>query len=180
MKDELEDLKYPLGRFHRPERFGEEMHGRWITEIEALPTWIELSVENLDSAQLEMPYRPGGWSVVQLVHHVADSHMNAYIRLKLAITENNPVIKPYEQTLWAQTPEVYNIPLNVSLTLLHALHRKWVSILKNLTEEDWNKTVMHPEQMRNIPVWELTALYAWHGRHHVAHIRQWRERNNWN
>ncbi len=176
---QLEELKYPVGKFKTPERFGAEMRQEWIVELEALPTWLEMSIENLDAAQLDTPYRPGGWTVKQLVHHVADSHMNGLIRVKMALTEDNPTIKPYLQDGWADLPDVDLVPINVSLTLLHALHRRWGQLLRNLTEEQWNRTYVHPEHGRRIPVWEATAMYAWHSRHHFAHVRNLRDRMNW-
>ena len=135
---------------------------------------------NLDEAQLATPYREGGWTVQQLVHHVADSHINAYCRFKLALTEDNPVIKPYDEKLWAETNDVHKLPINISLTLLHALHLRWHETLKYISDNDWNnKTIYHPEHKKVIRLWTLLGLYAWHGRHHVAHITSMRERMKW-
>jgi uncharacterized damage-inducible protein DinB len=134
----------------------------------------------LDEHQLQTPYRDGGWTVHQLVHHVADSHMNAYIRFKLGYTEDNPTIKPYEEALWAETADVKNLPINVSLTILHAVHQRWDVFLKSLTEEDLKqKTVFHPEHKKQITLWHLLGMYAWHSRHHTAHITNLRERMGW-
>jgi hypothetical protein len=179
MTDNLEQLRYPIGRFEKPESYTAADLKEWITVIEALPGWMDLCVENLDESQLQTPYRPDGWTVIQVVHHVADSHMNAYIRLKLGLTEDNPTIKPYVEAEWAKLADVETVPVNVSNTLLHALHRRWVAVLKNMKDTDWERTVYHPEKERNLTLWELTALYAWHSRHHMEHIRQLRERMGW-
>ena len=150
-----------------------------ISAIEALPLWLDVIIENLDEHQLETPYRPGGWTMVQTIHHLADSHMNAFMRLKLALTEEAPVIKPYEEALWAETPEVKAVPVNVSITLLHALHRRWVALLQSLSPEDWSRTYFHPEHGREFPIWEMTALYTWHSRHHMEHLKRLKERMGW-
>lgn len=136
-------------------------------------------IENLDAHQLDTPYRPGGWTMVQTIHHLADSHMNAFVRLKLALTENKPIIKPYIEALWAETPEIDDVPVNVSITLLHALHRRWVALLKALKPEDWQRSYFHPEHQREFPIWEFTAMYAWHSRHHMEQLRRLKEREGW-
>ena len=179
-----EDLRYPIGKAGEQTFTGKEIYSAGlkdtaIKEIELLPQLIETAVLNLDEAQLDTPYRPDGWTVKQLIHHVADSHMNAYIRFKLGLTEDNPTIKPYDEKAWANLIDTKNIPINVSLTLLYTLHIRWVEILKNIEEDEWQKTVFHPEHQRTITLWNLLAMYAWHGRHHVAHITKLRERNNW-
>jgi hypothetical protein len=179
MDESLEQLKYPIGRYDAPERYDEELLSAWISAIEALPKWLDLCIENLDAEQLHIPYRPGGWNINQVIHHIADSHMNAYIRMKLALTEENPVIKPYDEKLWADLPDVEATPVNVSITLLHALHRRWGQLLRNMNKEDWDRCYYHPEQERYIPLWEVADTYAWHGRHHMEQIRQLRERMNW-
>ncbi|RYZ24302.1 MAG: putative metal-dependent hydrolase, partial [Chitinophagaceae bacterium] len=133
----------------------------------------------LNDAELDTPYRPEGWTVRQVVHHLADSHINAYCRFKLGYTEDIPTIRPYEESLWATTTDVQHLPVNVSITLLHALHQRWHEFLKNLTEVDLQKTVYHPEVKKQFTLWELVGSYAWHGRHHTAHITSLRERMNW-
>ncbi len=175
----LEELAYPTGRFTTPETYDATALSQWISVLEACPKWYDYSIENLDEAQLDTPYRPGGWTVAQVVHHVADSHINAYTRLKLALTEDAPVIKPYEEQRWAELPDVTSVPVNVSITLLHALHRRWVAVLRGLEEKDWERTYVHPEGNRVYPLWEMTAMYAWHSRHHFEHIRKLRERTGW-
>lgn len=179
MEENLAALQYPIGKYTMPDHYDEKQLRFWISAIEALPKWLDYCVENLDEAHLKEPYRLGGWNSIQIIHHLADSHANAYIRLKLALTEENPVIKPYDQDLWAELQDIYIVPVNVSITLLHALHLRWVAVLKNLKEEDWKRSYFHPESNRLVPIWEMTSLYAWHGRHHMEQIRQLRERNNW-
>lgn len=179
MDDSIESLKYPIGRFEAPEKYEPEMQEAWIAAIEVLPRWLDLCIENLDAAQLDTVYRPGGWTVNQVIHHIADSHMNAYIRLKLALTEDSPVIKPYREELWAELPDVKAVPVNISITLLHALHRRWGQTLRNMQPEDWERNYYHPEQERYVPLWEMTDMYAWHGRHHMEQVRQLRQRMGW-
>jgi hypothetical protein len=179
MDDSHEQMAYPIGRFQAPEKYHPELQTEWIEAIEALPKWLDICIENLDAHQLDTPYRPGGWTVNQVIHHLADSHMNAYIRLKLAMTEESPVIKPYDEKLWAELADVETVPVNVSITLLHALHHRWVQLLRNMQPEDWERTYFHPEHEQYVPLWEMADLYAWHGRHHMEQIRQLRQRMNW-
>ncbi|PZF73147.1 YfiT family bacillithiol transferase [Taibaiella soli] len=179
MEENLSQLQYPIGIYTAPDNYDEKQLNFWISAIEALPKWLDYCIENLDEAQLKQPYRLGGWNSIQIIHHLADSHANAYIRLKLALTEENPVIKPYDQDLWAELQDIYRVPVNVSITLLHALHLRWVAVLKNLKEDDWKRSFFHLEQNKLVPIWEMTSQYAWHGRHHMEQIRQMRERNNW-
>ena len=172
------DPRYPIGKYE-PQPFSEELKQKFILDIQFLPEELERALLNLDQAQLATPYREGGWSVIQLVHHVADSHMNAYIRLKLAITENNPTIKPYDEKAWAELPDNNQVPVNVSITLLHALHQRWTATLKNLSENDWNRTVIHPASGIEMSVWFLLGLYAWHGKHHTKHITALKKSKGW-
>ncbi|MEP6676310.1 MAG: YfiT family bacillithiol transferase [Ferruginibacter sp.] len=172
------DPRYPIGKY-QPQPFSDQQFRDWLTDIKFLPAALEAAVLNLDEQQLETPYRDGGWTVKQLVHHVADSHMNAYIRFKLGLTENNPVIKTYEEQLWAGLNDTKEIPINVSLTLLHALHTRWNAILYQLTQQDLERTVFHPEQKKEITLWYLLGLYAWHSRHHTAHITELRAKKQW-
>ncbi|HMO62184.1 MAG TPA: putative metal-dependent hydrolase [Ferruginibacter sp.] len=174
----MENLSFPIGKYE-PQAFSELQLKAWIADIQFLPQHIENALLNLDEAQLNTPYRPGGWTVKQLVHHVADSHMNAFIRFKLGLTENNPTIKPYEQDEWVTLADVSDIPVNVSVTLLHALHTRWAELLKNIKGEQWNRTVVHPEHGRQMSLWFLLGMYAWHSRHHTAHITALRERMGW-
>lgn len=179
MENSIEHLQYPIGRYQKPGTFTPALMEEWIKVLEALPSWIELSIENLDANQLQVPYREGGWTIQEVVHHVADSHMNAYIRLKLALTEDNPVIKPYDEGAWARLPDTGLVPVNISVTLLHTLHRRMVVLLQNMQPADWERTYYHPEHQRSIPLWEMVAMYAWHSKHHTEHIMQLRRRMNW-
>jgi len=174
----MEDLRYPIGKYE-PRPFSEKQLEEWLIDITFLPKHLENAIINLDVSQLDTPYRPEGWTVKQLVHHVADSHMNAYIRFKLGLTEDNPTIKPYEEGAWANLPDTQNLPVNISLTLLHALHARWVAVLKGISTAGWNRTVFHPEHKKEMTLWFLLGMYAWHGRHHTAHITALRERMKW-
>ena len=149
-----------------------------VAEIAAAPAALRGAVAGLSDAQLETAYRPGGWTVRQVVHHVPDSHLNAYVRFKLAVTEDTPTIKPYDETAWADLPDVRSVPIQTSLDLLARLHERWVAFLCALSESDWRRTFQHPE-LGVVPLEKNLALYAWHGRHHVAHVTSLRERMGW-
>lgn len=173
------DPRYPIGNYQPVEYSGAQKED-WITDIRYLPQLLENAILNLDEPQLLTPYREGGWTVQQLVHHVADSHMNAYCRFRLALTEPNPVtIRPYDEKGWAELQDVKQLPVNISITLLHALHARWHALLQSLSAADWDKTVIHPEHGKIMSLWYLLGSYSWHGRHHVAHITSLRERMNW-
>jgi hypothetical protein len=174
----MEDLSFPIGKYVE-QPFSESQLKEWLLDIEVLPKALEYAITNLDAAQLEEPYRPNGWNSRQVVHHVADSHMNAYIRFKLGLTEDNPTIKPYDQDAWVLLSDVKNIPINVSLTLLYAVHARMHEVLKNIKADEWDKTVVHPEHGRQMTLWYLLGSYAWHGKHHTAHINKLREREGW-
>jgi uncharacterized damage-inducible protein DinB len=172
---DLDQQRYPVGRFERctgslsaPTRAG------LIGDIEEAPSIIRGLVERLTDAELEARYRDGGWTIRQVVHHVPDSHMNAYVRMKLAVTEDAPAIKTYDEARWAELPDGRTAPIASSLDLLDALHRRWVRFLRALTEDDFLRTYGHPELGR-VPLYEALAIYAWHGRHHAGHIRNARE-----
>ena len=175
----MQDSHYPIGKYET-QLFSLEQKQQWIADIEFLPQELEFSILNLDEAQLQTPYRDGGWTIHQVVHHVADSHMNAFIRFKLGLTEENPTIKPYNEKLWAELDDVTNLPINISLTILHALHKRWVVLLKSIKDDEWNRIVMHPEHNKEMSLWFLLGMYAWHGKHHTAHIKTLRELKNWN
>lgn len=179
MEDNSDALKYPIGPYQKPDAFTPKLLHDSLAVLDALPSWMDVCIENLDEAHLNVPYRPGGWTIQQVVHHLADSHMNAFIRLKMALTEDNPTIKPYDQDAWALLPDVELIPVNVSVTMLHTIHRRMVSLLRNMPEGGWERTYYHPGYNKTFPVWEIPALYAWHSRHHTAHIMNLRERMNW-
>ena len=157
-----DDPRFPIGKFE-PQPFSTEQKDKWLRDIKFLPTDLEMDIENLDELHLDTPYRDGGWTVKQLVHHIADSHMNAYIRFKLGLTENNPTIKPYEEKDWAVLDDVYNVPINVSITLLHALHQRWYAVLENLDEAHWNRTVYHPQHKKDLTLVVFTGALrvAW-------------------
>jgi len=166
----MESLQYPIGKYIE-QPFSEKQLKEWLLDIQTLPLHMEHAMLNLDEAQLHIPYREGGWSIQEIVHHVADSHMNAYIRFKNGLCEDNPTIKPYNQAAWASMPDTQQLPVNISITLLFALHLRWHEILKNMKREDWNRTLFHPEQQKTMTLWYMLGNYAWHGKHHVAHIR---------
>ena len=171
------DLRYPIGKFQRDASPSPENNRRRILEIEAAPAQLRRAVAGLTSAQIDTPYRPEGWTVRQTVHHLADSHMNAYVRFKLALTEDAPTIKLYDEALWAQTADNQE-PVEISLALLEALHQRWSNLLQSMKESDYTRTLVHPEN-GVVPLHVQLAIYGWHGRHHTAHITALRERNGW-
>ncbi len=173
----MADPRYPIGKFEAPKTIAPELRAEWIKQIADCPANLHKAVEGLADTQLDTRYREAGWTLRQVVHHVPDSHMNAYIRFKLALTENEPAIKPYNEHAWASLPDS-KLPVEISLQLLAALHDRWVSLLRALTEADFHKTFLHPE--RGLSTLERTlGLYAWHGRHHTAHITELRRRMGW-
>jgi len=169
-----EALKFPVGKFVKPESITKEIIDSAISDIENFPNLVKAEIENLDEKDLNLRYRPKGWTISQVIHHCADSHINSYVRFKLALTENLPTIKPYEESLWAELPDSKLSPF-VSLKLLEALHERWVVILKNLSDEDLNREFIHPEQSEKISLKENILIYSWHCQHHLAHIRQAKE-----
>jgi uncharacterized damage-inducible protein DinB len=169
--------KYPIGQFQFEGEITPSVREDWIKEIERLPLKLKEAVKGLTDVQLNTPYRNGGWTVWQVVHHVADSHMNAYIRFKLALTEDKPIIKPYEEARWAELAD-YSLPIDVSLALLDALHERWTALLKDLTSSELKKTFIHPES-GEISLEKNIGLYAWHGRHHVAQIESLKTKMGW-
>ncbi|GAC1531809.1 MAG: bacillithiol transferase BstA [Sediminibacterium sp.] len=172
------DQRYPIGKYEA-QPFSKLQKEKWLLDIKFLPEELEQAILNLDAAQLHTPYREGGWTVQQLVHHVADSHINAYTRFKLGLTEDQPTIKPYDEKEWALLADIESIPVNVSLTLLHALHQRWYAAIKDITDAQWERIVIHPEHGREMSLWLLLGLYAWHGKHHTAHIKALREAKSW-
>ncbi len=172
------DVRYPIGKYE-PALFSNELKVERLAGIQFLPGLLEKAIENLDEAQLNTSYREGGWTVKQVVHHVADSHMNALSRLKFTLTEENPTIMGYDEAKWAETAEYKELPINISLTMLHAIHAKLVVLFSNLTDEDWNRTYIHSHSKKQFDLWFLLGMYAWHGKHHVAHITSLRERMGW-
>ena len=172
------DLRYPVGKFDWHDPVPPEAIPRLIDDIGATPGWLREAVRGLNDEQLDTSYRPGGWTVRQLVHHVADSHANMYIRLRLALTEDEPVIKPYDQDKWAALPDASTMPIEVSLQFLECMHARWVTLLRSLSPSDFLRCFRHPE-VGLIRLDAATAGYAWHGRHHTAHVTGLRERNGW-
>ena len=172
------DLRYPIGKFEPKESYTPEEVSHNILRISLLPEKIGQAVQGLSVVQLDTPYREGGWTLRQVAHHVVDSHMNAYIRIKWTLTEDSPLIKAYDEKAWAETPETKADP-NFSLTLLKALHAKWVILLKGLHGESLDKYFIHPDTKKQVPIARLIAMYAWHGEHHTAHITSLREKMNW-
>lgn len=175
----MADLRFPIGKFTPVARADDATRATWIDAIAAAPAALRAAVAGLSPEQLDTPYRPDGWTVRQVVHHVPDSHLNAYVRTKLALTEDEPFVKPYQEGLWAELPDSTDTPVDTSLALLEALHVRWVALLRAMTPDEFRRGYRHPEYGRVVPLTEMIGLYAWHGRHHVAHITGLRERNGW-
>jgi len=174
----MTDLRYPIGKFTKVATLTAEQRAACIDQVAAAPGQFRRAVSGLTPAQLDTPYREGGWTVRQVVHHLPDSHMNAYVRFKLGLTEDAPAIKTYEEKDWAKTPEVAATPVDVSLALLDALHARWVTLLRAMTPQQFARTITHPDW--GTPSLDgILAQYAWHGRHHTAHVTALRERMGW-
>jgi uncharacterized damage-inducible protein DinB len=172
------DLRYPIGKLERKPKLSADERRDAIDSLAEQPTLLRAAVKGLSDTQLDTPYRPGGWTVRQVVHHVADSHMNAYTRFRLAFTEQNPTIKPYEEAKWAELHDARTLPIDVSLTLLDALHERLVTLLRNEPADAFARALSHPEN-GPMTVDALLSVYWWHGRHHVAHVTALRERMKW-
>jgi uncharacterized damage-inducible protein DinB len=178
IKENTMDPRYPVGKFAWPETISSDDRRKFITQIEETPAKLRAAIQGLSEAQLDTPYREGGWTVRQVAHHVSESHMNAYIRFMLALTENEPTIKPYEQQLWAELPDAKTASIGLSLDLLESLHQRWVLVLKAMKPKEFARTFRHPE-LGVVTLERNLALYAWHGRHHAAHITSLREQKGW-
>ena len=174
----MSDPRYPIGKFQFAGPLSESGREASIAEIAAAPAALHAAVKGLSARQLDTPYREGGWTVRQVIHHVPDSHMNAYMRFKLALTEDEPTIKPYAEDRWAELPDTKATPVEVSLALLDSLHHRWVTLLGSLGPDDWKRNFRHPE-LGVVSLEKNLALYAWHGKHHLAHISELRKRMNW-
>ena len=174
----MSDPRYPIGKFTYDGPPTQAQRSDLISSIEQAPGALRAAVKELTPQQLDTPYRDGGWTVRQVAHHVPESHMNAYIRFKLALTEDEPTIKPYAEDLWAKLPDVQAVPVEVSLALLDSLHVRFVEVLRGMKNDHWKRTLVHPEQ-GVVPLERNLALYAWHGRHHVAHVTELRKRMGW-
>ncbi|PWK18588.1 YfiT family bacillithiol transferase [Xanthomarina spongicola] len=176
---ELEKLKYPIGQFQCPKDITTNDIGLWIETLEQFPERLEQLVSSLSNKQLDTPYRPGGWTIRQVIHHVADSHHHSYIRFKWALTEDKPVIKYYYEALWAELEDAKTAPINLSINHLKAVHAKLVYFLKGLSKADLNKSFIHPEHNEEVVLKKNIGIYAWHSNHHFAHIEKLLKREHW-
>ena len=174
----MTDPRYPIGKFSYQGPLTAEQKRIYLDDIEETPAKLRAAIRGLSDKQLATPYRDGGWTVRQVIHHVPDSHMNSYIRFKLALTEDAPTIKPYFEDRWAELPEAKQASTEVSLALLESLHQRWMLMLRGLTDADWQRTFRHPE-LGPMTLEKTLALYSWHGRHHVAHITSLRDKMGW-
>jgi uncharacterized damage-inducible protein DinB len=174
----MPDPRYPIGKFSYAGPPTPEQKQRYLTDIEQTPSRLRAALRGLSEQQLDTPYRDGGWTLRQVAHHVPDSHMNSYIRFKLALTEDEPTIKGYMEDRWAELPEANHAPIEVSLALLDSLHQRWMLMLRQLTDAEWKRTFRHSE-LGPMSLEKSLALYSWHGRHHVAHITSLREKMGW-
>ncbi len=179
MTQNLEDLKYPIGKFSAPKAITPEMRAEWLTTLETFPEKLQGITGDLDDTRLDTPYRPGGWTVRQLLMHIGDSHLNSYVRFKWALTEDRPVIKAYSQTGWADLPDSQEATGEEAVEFIAAVHKRWVRLLRGLDEAQWRRSFVHPETKKEISIGENLALYDWHSRHHYAHIKDLREREGW-
>lgn len=177
MENNIENLKYPIGRFQYTAVSDEIANS--IERMSTLPARLRIAVTGLTDEQLDTPYREGGWTLRQVIHHIADSHINAYTRLKLAITEENPEIRPYDETKWAECDDAKHSDIELSLNLIDALHKRLVVFLKSLNSDQLNRTYFHPVNKKQSKIIEVVSMYAWHGDHHLAHITKTRESNIW-
>ena len=168
---EIESLKFPVGRFSAPKEITAEQLEEWVGIIEEFPALLKMETDKLSDIQLDTPYRPEGWTVRQVVHHCADSHMNSFIRFKLALTEENPTIKPYHEDQWAELADAKNLPIESSSKILEGLHHRWVVLIKSLSADDLQKTFFHPANQKTMSLATTIALYAWHSRHHLGHVK---------
>lgn len=173
-----EDLRFPVGQFQPPEQITRAMRSKFIRTIEQLSPNLKDAVDSLTDEQLDTAYRPEGWTVRQVVHHIADSHLNSFCRFKLGLSENSPIIKTYDEAMWAEMADARDAPIELSLSIIDGLHARWTRLLNSMSDEDFEKKINHPERGA-MNLGELLALYDWHSRHHTAHITKLRERNNW-
>lgn len=177
--DKLEHKKYPIGKFQQPEKVTDVDIDKHIKTIKDFPSKLKYLVENLTDDQLDIQYRKGGWKIRQLIHHLADSHMNSFMRFKLALTEDNPTIKPYDEAQWAELQDSFSMDIKSSLQILKGLHKRWVYEMKSLTNKEFEHTFFHPEQSRNISLRESLAFYSWHCNHHFSHIENIIKEKGW-
>lgn len=173
----IEQLKYPIGKFEMPTKITDEILSKWISDISNFPVKLIGEVKHLNNEQLDTQYRPDGWTIRQVVHHCADSHMSALMRLKLALTEDQPTIKPYNEDRWAELSDCKNMPIDPSLRMIQGIHDRWTVLLNHLTNEDLGRTFIHPEHQKTFRIDENIGLYAWHCNHHLAHITETKKRD---
>jgi hypothetical protein len=176
---DLETLRYPVGKFSVPTSFSPAELKEWLNILEELPSKLQREVNGMTDEQLDTPYRDGGWTVRQVVHHLADSHVNSYCRMKLILTEDHPTIRPYLEAKWAELKEAKTAPVAISLDILFAIHKRMLLMLNNVSTEELDRTYFHPETQKTSTLKALIALYAWHSRHHLAHITQLKKRRGW-
>lgn len=175
----IEELKYPIGRFEEPATITTETLSKWISDILYFPERLKNEVNHLTDEQLNTPYRSGGWTIRQVIHHCADSHMNSLTRLKLVLTEDKPTIKPYDEGRWAELADSKNMPIEPSLKMIEGIHERWTVLLNNLTKDEYSRIFVHPEHGKTFRIDENIGIYAWHCNHHLAHITETKKRNNW-
>jgi hypothetical protein len=173
------DIRYPIGKFIKPETFVQEDLKNWIDDIKSLPKWLREATDGLSEEQLNTPYREGGWTIAQVVHHLADVNMNAFIRTKLILTEDVPTVKPFDENAWAETIEAHLYPIEASLKLLEGLHERWAALLESLETKEFQRKLYHPAMDKTLDLYTCVAMYAWHGKHHVAHIKNLRAQKGW-
>lgn len=175
----LEKLRYPIGKFTTPDSYSKSYLSEKIAEIATFPKRLKKEASDLTNEQLDSCYREGGWTIRQVIHHCAESHMNCYIRIKWALTENRPIIKQYDENLWSELNDSLTMPIEPTISLLEGLHFRLAYIMSSLSEEDLEKTFIHPENGNEFAIKEIIGTYAWHGNHHLAHITELKKRNNW-
>lgn len=171
MEDSIEKLKYPIGKYFPETPITQSQIEQWKKTIEEFPSTLKQTLDRFSEKDFSTPYRPGGWTGNQVVHHITDSHMNSIIRFKLGLTENNPVIKPYKENLWAEQSDVKNLPASVSFKIIEGVHERWTALLKSFKQTDWKRTLHHPEKNKDMTLDYLLGLYDWHCRHHLAHLK---------
>jgi len=167
---QIESLQYPIGKFQPPTAISSEMLQQYIADIAAFPKQLEVQIQALSTSLEDVAYRPAGWTVRQVIHHIADSHLNAYVRFKWTLTEDNPMIKDYDESLWVSTPEIASVPLMVSVRLIASIHERWGYLLNSMSNDQWKKTHLHPYREGAESLEVALARYVWHGKHHMAHI----------
>lgn len=177
--EDIEKLKYPIGRLAIPETVSSELRHQHIQSIKQLPQKLKEVIGIMNEDQLDTPYRPDGWTVRQLIHHIADSHMNAFTRFKLGMTESEPTIRPYDQAAWCNMEDAKQLDPALSMDIISGLHGRWVKVLSDMTAEDFDKNIIHPEMKKKLKMNELLCIYGWHSEHHLAHITGLRDRMNW-